>query len=920
MQRLTEFNTPYMVATGSEDLSSFASVAGMSAQEFSQAWGEDAVGALSAFIDGLAEIDDAGGSSVAVLNELGISESRMSTAVQSLAASHGILNRALSTADQAWKNNSALMREASTRYQTTESRVQMCKNALEGLKVTVGKQLTPALGNIADAGKNAMKVASDFVETNRWLVPTITGLTSALSVGAAALAGYTAITKLAIPAITAFNTALAANPWGAVALGAAAAITAITTLVITLKDDAIPTVDELTDAAQALPEAFGGANSTLEENSTSIQATAAVVSDYIDRLSELESQGLTTAAAQEEYRQILDQIRYLLPDISLELDVQTGKIIGGSAALRDYVDNWKEAAVQQALIENYQAKIKAYSDAEVEAATNTARFTFALAEEKSIKEQIAAVTDQMSKYQAKNNAILEDSTLTAIEADKARQQLNLEYTEQAMRLKELQDKLKDNQQEQERLNAAAAVSAENMSAFTAEVDLAEEALTQYNATLGSSSGVTAENASAVAAIKGELTGLAQSYKEAYDAAASSIEGQIGLFDTFAAEISADTDTVEEMMARWGEQTENLAKYTEDLKKAAQYGLDDGLIQSLSDGSASSAGYLSTIIAEIERLGGTTEGMSGEASAFVDEFNAAFERTGEAKESFALTVAAIQSDLEATVVNLEEIARNVDFSGFNEALESAFANVGIVFQDIGINIGAGLTQGLGDSSKDVAVAARDVADTATKSAKEALGEHSPSTVWREIGENADFGLAQGIKSKTSNVISEISQLSQQMERDMKSGASKSVKAFDGEFSQITSRTASRLSSLQSTISSATSGLPGTMNSVGIQMINGMISGLNSRSSALYSTVRSIVNQAIDAAKKAAAVRSPSKKTTEIFEQVGEGMVVGLENKREKVSETVQSVVNDALKLELKMPEIPKIDDRMPRIEFPQQADP
>ena len=60
--------------------------------------------------------------------------------------------------------------------------------------------------------------------------------------------------------------------------------------------------------------------------------------------------------------------------------------------------------------------------------------------------------------------------------------------------------------------------------------------------------------------------------------------------------------------------------------------------------------------------------------------------------------------------------------------------------------------------------------------------------------------------------------------------------------------------------------------------------------------SVVNTAIARARSAAATASPSKKTTKIFEDVGEGMVVGLEHKKQKVADTAQGVVDNALHLD------------------------
>lgn len=914
---LKQFET--MVATGSDKLESFASIAGMSAAEFSQKWGEDAVGALSAFINGLGEIDAAGGSSVAVLDELGITEVRLSNAVQALASSHGILDKALATADTAWQNNTALAKEAATRYETTESKLQMLSNACNNAKIAIGDKLTPAVGNLAEAGTKLLTGIADSIDQSNLLVPIITSVATAIAVLAAGITAYTIVTKLAAAAMALFTAVLDTNPIFLAITAIAALAAGIGVLVATLKDDATPSVKELTEAASALPDAFDAANASYKESETRVLATTAAAEKYIDRLRELEAQGVSTNAAQSEYQQIVDKLRYLLPDVNIELDEQTGLLVGGANALYEQVDAWKAVALQQALTTKYEAQIKAWGDAHVEVEQNRVKLNQAEADAAVIESRIADIQKEMAANQQKHNAVMEDSTLSASEATQAHQALFEEYAGLSMELTDLNKQLKSNSKEQDNLNEAIKTGEETASGYEQQVDEAQAALDAFmnsaNSAADGANGLSdamGNQSGAAQSIRDQITQLAQDYKDAYDAAYESINGQIGLFDTFAAEVSDDTNTVEKMMERWAEQTANLAAYTENLKKAAQYGLDDGLVQSLSDGSTESAGYLATIISEIEKLGGTTEGMSNEASVFVDEFNAAFNRTNEAKESFAETVAAIQTNLDDAIAQMQESAANIDFSGFNEALESSFANVGVNFQEIGLNAGAGLSQGLADSSGDVAGAAAGVADDATNAAKSALGVHSPSTVWRGIGENADLGLAQGIRSNTQKVISEVKTLARQMEIEMRTAGRNSVNGFNTEFSQLQTKTRSQIEALKATVSGASSGLPGTMSSVGAQMINGMISGLNSRSSALYATVRSIVNQSIATAKKAAAVRSPSRKTTEIFEQVGEGMVVGLENKRKKVAATAQSVVDDALKLDIKA-QMPVINDTMPSID-------
>ena len=152
----------------------------------------------------------------------------------------------------------------------------------------------------------------------------------------------------------------------------------------------------------------------------------------------------------------------------------------------------------------------------------------------------------------------------------------------------------------------------------------------------------------VAAVNGVIAELQEQYNETYESARDSIEGQIKLFDDFAAKVSEDTDTVEEMTELWKKQAENLANYSENLRKATSYGIDKRLIETLSDGSAESAGYIATIVEKIDELGGATE----DTFAFVEEFNAAFQETQTAKDNFAATVADIQNNM----VDLVEVAQ------------------------------------------------------------------------------------------------------------------------------------------------------------------------------------------------------------------------------------------------------------------------
>lgn len=139
------------VETGGEKLAGFAEVAGMSADEFARAFRDDAAGAFNAFVMGLGRVVESGEGATQILDELSLSDVRVTRALLNLAGSGDKLTESLDLANGAWADNVALAKEAAQRYGTTESKMRMAKNAVNELKIGLGEGLTPAIGAAADA-------------------------------------------------------------------------------------------------------------------------------------------------------------------------------------------------------------------------------------------------------------------------------------------------------------------------------------------------------------------------------------------------------------------------------------------------------------------------------------------------------------------------------------------------------------------------------------------------------------------------------------------------------------------------------------------------------------------------------------------------------------------------------------------------
>lgn len=82
-------------------------------------------------------------------------------------------------------------------------------------------------------------------------------------------------------------------------------------------------------------------------------------------------------------------------------------------------------------------------------------------------------------------------------------------------------------------------------------------------------------------------------------------------------------------------------------------------------------------------------------------------------------------------------------------------------------------------------------------------------------------------------------------------------------------------------------------IGINMIDGIRRGIQSRSGALNSIMRSVINSAVTAAKKAGEIHSPSRLfEREVGAMMSEGMAKGIADKTDAVSDALREQVLDA----------------------------
>lgn len=560
----------------------------------------------------------------------------------------------------------------STMADTTDKSKQRMENAFNNLKISVGDVLNPALTQVYEGFTNVFAGMSDFVDEHPAVVAAISAITVGVGGFTGALAAYNLATTAAKFVTEAFTATLAANPY----VLAAAGIVAVTAAAVTLTGVLITQSDEyegmtatcrdqydelqrLNDQYNAACEQYGensdAANSLryqLDQLNDEFEANRQTVKEFVaecdglveshnkvmdaynsstssikdqelgtlaltQRLGELASQNTQTTASYTEMKAIIDQLNADVPGLGLTYD-------GVTESVDATVEAIKKAAKAQADSEYKAEQQQTYVDL--------------LKEQSSLEQQIAEAEANLDAERQRRGMRQDDVTGDWVSGSGF-------WMEDSPWVAWTSD-IDDYKKSLEELQAAYDENQQTLSDIEGEWrGVAQAVEDSQNQTVSYEEAVSA----AVSTAQTELDNLTAAYDKAYESARTSIEGQIGLFDTMKTSSELSISDMEKAMQS---QTDYLNLYSENLKKAAEYGLDDGLIKSLSDGSEESAGYINAIIQNIEKLGGSTEGMPAAASKFVTEFNSKFEETEKAKDTFADNVAKMETDFDEKMGEIE----------------------------------------------------------------------------------------------------------------------------------------------------------------------------------------------------------------------------------------------------------------------------
>lgn len=787
------------VANGEDALQGFADVAGMSADEFAQTWSTDALDALTAFIRGLGTLDERGESAVLVLEDLGLKGIRQGNMLKSLALAADQMDSAVQTANTAWDENIALTNEANKRYATTQSKLDMMQNAYNNLKVAVGDAFAPALRDVYDAGTDVLNVLGAFVQENPALVKGVATFTGVVGGATVALTAYAAISKV----IKALDMAtLFAGPAGAIMLGvtAVAALAAgIVALSEASRNDGVPSVRELTEAARELDSAMNDAKAACSDTVTTTEASANVASNYIDRLDELNALSELSAEQQREYHGILVMLTQTVPELANFIDLETDTINGGTEALRANTQAWKDNAIAQAYQEQLTEIYSKNADVLIEAEKNKiglrdAEGKLAVAQ----KAQNDEFERQNQLYQEANQKVQEYYEETGLVTDanmwlgETTDELNWKLEQNAQAVMEAQDAVDAYQKAIDKDNDA-------LQAAQDEIALAEEAV--QNLTTATEDSTTAtEDASRgygelnteISSVKERVEALQQAYQEAYKAAAESVQGQYALWQQadsiVATSASSINSNLQGQITHWQTYNDNLASLRD--RAGDIEGLTE-MIGSFADGSSDS----------VNAVAGMAAASDEELAAMVESWNKLREEQNKAAEDiadfrtgFSETMDAISGDLEATIDDMDlgteaAEAGRATIQGFIDGATGMLPTVQSAYSQLGYAALAALSRNVQNnnsvaSSRRMSGFSRYASGTTSAETGLALvGEEGPEFVMMHGGEAvlnaADTHSA--IEAMTSTSDSSVPvQVNITVEGDVNDGVMERLETYGEEF--------------------------------------------------------------------------------------------------------------------------------------------
>lgn len=573
----------------------------------------------------------------------------------------------------------AAERMANIKLDNMNGQLTLMQSAWDGLKTSIGEQLSPALSEVYKAGTEALGVLDRFVQQTPGLVQGVTAFAGVLGTAVTALTAYAAIAKvvqvLDIASIFAGPAGMALK----VAAGVAAAVGAFTALSTAAKEaqdesweltavsreqerqleelnaeyeEACAKYGETSEEARLLQydikelnAAYADGKQTLEEyisehdeliesywkqaNASKeayeeLEKESGSTDALIAKLTQLSSSSLTAARNQSAIQAIVDELNDSLPELALSYDSLQG---GNTQNTIGYIKSVAKAQAEQKKLQqsmsDYGEALANHDVLEEKMREDAENVRLATAEYEEAKE---LYNSSVSQDNSPNGLVPQFAAM-----DEAKEQLDA-YNEA--------------------LENSTAAYNDNEQAIQA----LEEELGVYAEAQGGAAESTATLESATDNVVSRMTALKEAYEQAYTEALESIQGQYAIWDEAAEVIPTSAATVNQAIVS---QTDYWREYNENLSflktRAGEIqGLGD-VIDSFADGSSQSVNIIAGLTNDLKN------GNTADVQQMVTNWQSLQKEQNEVSKSLADVKTGIDSELDDILKSYKDTVKEMDLS-------------------------------------------------------------------------------------------------------------------------------------------------------------------------------------------------------------------------------------------------------------------
>lgn len=254
-------------------------------------------------------------------------------------------------------------------------------------------------------------------------------------------------------------------------------------------------------------------------------------------------------------------------------------------------------------------------------------------------EDIAAEIERIENRNKELDKILEDGSRTAKISD-----LRREYAANAEVLETLRQKAAGYATEQTGVTVA-------VDENTVAVALAAEQEAKYQEVMGG------------------VTELLQKQQERYEKLRETYASTFGLFETAPELVHTSTA---DMISSLQSQEQYWTNFGENMKRAAQLGIDDGLLQALASMGTEGAAYLQSILDDMDSLGAGSEESLQLLNDLNSNYQAAQEAQAQAAAEASDAIAQSSGEIDEAMRSMADAVKEMDKT--SEMYETAEANI------------------------------------------------------------------------------------------------------------------------------------------------------------------------------------------------------------------------------------------------------